>query len=74
VNSFLHQLLDILEVTHHPLFEVLQSAPNVNLLILQFTSDLVDDDQNPAHVSILALSISPGGVYTVAFPHRRVPH
>jgi pterin-4a-carbinolamine dehydratase len=57
VNSFLHQLFDILKVAHHPLLEVLLSVPDLNL-VRHLTSDLVDNDQNSAHVSILALSIS----------------
>jgi hypothetical protein len=54
----------------HPLLEALLSVPNINL-VCHLTSDLIDDNRDPAHISVLALSISPG-VYAVAFPHHKI--
>jgi hypothetical protein len=71
VNSFHHQLLDILKVTNHPVLEVLLSVPNINL-VTHLASDLLDHHPpNPAQVSLLALPISPG-VYASAFLHHKI--
>ncbi len=43
MDSFLHKLLDVLEVACHSLFEILLSVPDV-YLVSQLTSDLVDND------------------------------
>jgi hypothetical protein len=53
-----------LEVACHSLFEILLCVPNV-YLVRHLTSDLVDDDRDPVHSSVLAFA-SPSGVSAVA--------
>jgi hypothetical protein len=57
VKSFFLQLFDILEVTSHPVFEVLMHISTVDI-ICHLTSDFVDDYRYSTDTAILVLASS----------------
>jgi hypothetical protein len=59
VDSFVHELLDVLKVARHSFLEVLLSASDVDL-VRHLTSDLVDDDRNSTNASVLTFARASG--------------
>ena len=55
MDASIHQSLDILEMSGHPLLEKLLGVTDVDL-VSHFTRYLVDDYRNPADSSVLTLS------------------
>jgi hypothetical protein len=59
MESLFHELLDVLEVTHHSFLENFPSVSDANL-VRHLASDLVDDDRNSANPSIPSFASASG--------------
>ena len=70
MDSFFHQMLDVLEMSSHSHLEMLLCVADVNL-VRQFTGDPVNDNRHSAIISVLTLAWS-SPTSAVAVPHFKI--